>query len=395
MSFTDEDFLAVCEEFRREHQGKPAEALTTRYNEVVDRLAELRGYARRFRAQDDELSRLNAEMTVLDVAIADAKVAARAQVAAQRAEKIAEITRAAQNESNLERPFGASGPAVVRDARRDRLESPDELIQRCGNPWRHEGGPLDAETGAGLASRAHTAVETMAARMPHEGSEKLAELLSLRASTFGPYERRDAEDIRRSAELILALSNPFYESAFRSILRHPEAFSNGTGILMWSDAERLAYSDVMACRAALIEDTGTGGQYLLPLILDSTLMFTNVGSANPWRRVCRNVMTTAKTWNGVTTAGTTANWVAEGAIITDTTPTIGQCVLTPLKEACFMMASFEEVADTAIATQVPALLQGWRRSPRPPRASSTTPLATGSRRSSATTCSNRPRWTAC
>jgi HK97 family phage major capsid protein len=126
---------------------------------------------------------------------------------------------------------------------------------------------------------------------------------------------------------------------------------------MWSDQERLAYQDVMACRAALIEDTGTGGQYLLPLVLDSTVMFTNAGSANPWRRICRNVLTTAKSWNGVTSAGTTANWVAEGVIVTDTTPTLGALVLTPLKEAAFMMASFEEVADTAIATQVPALLQ--------------------------------------
>jgi HK97 family phage major capsid protein len=241
----------------------------------------------------------------------------------------------------------------VKDARRDRLETPDEVVQRCrSNPWRDEGGPLDRETGAGLAARAHAAIEAIS-RFPHEGAEKLAELLSLRSSTFGPYEKRDAEDIRRSAELVLALSSPWYESAFRSILRYPEAFRNGTGILMWSDQERLAYQDVMACRAALIEDTGTGGQYLLPLVLDST----NAGSANPWRRVCRNVMTTAKAWNGVTSAGTTANWVAEAAIVTDTTPTLGALVLTPLKEAAFMMASFEEVADTAIATQVPALLQ--------------------------------------
>src|SRR5438477_375716 len=84
-------------------------------------------------------------------------------------------------------------------------------------------------------------------RLTHGGSEKLAELMSVRSSTFETvYERRDAEDIRRSAELVLALTSPFYESAFRSILRYPEAFRNGTGILMWSDAERLAYADVMA-----------------------------------------------------------------------------------------------------------------------------------------------------
>jgi hypothetical protein len=97
---------------------------------------------------------------------------------------------------------------------------------------------------------------------------------------------------------VLALSSPHYETAFRAILRNPEAFRGGTGVLMWSDEERQAYTDVMACRAALIENTGTGGAYLLPLYLDPQIMLTNAGAANPWRRVCRNVTTTSSTWNG-------------------------------------------------------------------------------------------------
>ncbi len=364
MPFSDEDFLAVCEQFRAEHQDKTSEALTARYNEVVNRMAELDGYARRSGAQDEELSRLHAEMTVLDVAISDRRVLARSPLAAERAGKIAEISRTAQNPANCEgpaagpAPYGRSGPALVRDARRDRLETPQEVVQRAGNPWRDgDGGPLNRETGDGLAARAHAAVEALSERLTHDGAEKLAGLLSLRPLTVGPYEVRNAEDIKRSAELVLALSNPFYESAFRSILRWPEAFRNGTGILMWSDEERLAYGDVMACRSTLLEDSGTGGQCMLPLVLDSSIMLTNVGSANPWRRVCRTVTTTAKSWNGVTSAGTTANWVAEGAVTTDNTPTLGALVLTPLKEAVWMTASFEETADTTIAQQVPNLLQ--------------------------------------
>jgi HK97 family phage major capsid protein len=355
--FTDDKFLQVCERYKEIHEGKPLAALTARYDQVLDRRAELESYARRSNSQDDELDQLTAELTVLEVATADAKTAVRSQLAAERTAKIEAITRTAQDPANLERPAGGIGaPALVKDARRGRLESPDEVIQRAGNPWRQDGGPLDAETGTGYVSRAHSAIEAMSARFPHEGAEKLAELLSLRPSTFGPYEKRDAEDIKRSAELVLALSSPFYESAFRSILRYPEAFRNGTGILMWSDAERLAYQDVMACRAALIEDTGTGGQYLLPLVLDDQIMITNAGSANPWRRVCRNVTTTAKSWNGVTSAGTTAGWLAEGATASDNTPTLGALVITPFKEACFMMASYEETSDTHIAQNVPAIL---------------------------------------
>src|SRR5260370_26390204 len=127
-------------------------------------------------------------------------------------------------------------------------------------------------------------------------------------------------------------------------------------MLMWSDEERLAFHDVMVSRAALIEDTGTGGQYLLPLVLDSNVMLTNASSANPWRRVCRNVTTTAKSWNGVTSAGATAAWTAEGAVATDGTPTLGALVITPFKEAAWLMASFEEYADAKIAQNVPMLL---------------------------------------
>jgi hypothetical protein len=62
-------------------------------------------------------------------------------------------------------------------------------------------------------------VEAREERLTRDGSQKLAELLSIRPSTFGPYEQRTEEDIRLSAELVLALSSPHYESAFRSILR--------------------------------------------------------------------------------------------------------------------------------------------------------------------------------
>ena len=105
--FTDDKFLQVCERYKEIHDGKPLAALTARYDQVLDRRAELEGYARRSGGQDDELDQLSAELTVLEVAIADAKTAVRSQLAAERAAKIAEITRTAQDPANLERPAGA------------------------------------------------------------------------------------------------------------------------------------------------------------------------------------------------------------------------------------------------------------------------------------------------
>jgi HK97 family phage major capsid protein len=59
---------------------------------------------------------------------------------------------------------------------------------------------------------------------------------------------------------------------------------------------------------------------------------------------------------GVTSAGVTAGWLAEGTVSSDNTPTLGQLVITPQKEAQWIMASFEEVADSDISNQVPALI---------------------------------------
>jgi HK97 family phage major capsid protein len=342
---------AVGERFGRfmaQHKDGQRSGWLTRRTEITAELARLEGYARRSKAQDEQLDELVGELTVLGSLIDQDDVRVRS-------ENIEHIKRLAQDPANLERPIGA--PALVSDRRSDRLERPDEVIQRMrSNPWRDADGPLAhrIESAAGLVARAHTAIEGQAERLTHDGSEKLAKLLSGGRRRSAPYELRTAEDIARSAELVLALSNPHYESAFRHILKAPMEFRGGTGMLRWNDEERQAYVDVVACRAALIENTGTGGAYLLPLYLDPSIMLTNAGAASPWRRVCRGVQTTSNTWNGVTSAGVTAGWLAEGTVSSDNTPTLGQLVITPQKEAQWIMASFEEVADSDISAQVPA-----------------------------------------
>jgi HK97 family phage major capsid protein len=338
--------------FLAQHKDGQRAGWLTRRTEITAEMARLEGYARRSKAQDDELGALISELTVLGSLVDQDDVRIRSETVSRGMELM-------KDPANCEGPPGFPGaPAMVKDRRSDRLERPAEVVQRMGNPWRDSDGPMGhrIESTAGLVARAHTAIDGQAERLTHDGAEKLANLLSERPSAFGPYELRTQEDIARSAELVLALSNPHYESAFRHILAAPMEFRGGTGMLRWSDEERQAYVGVMACRAALIENTGTGGAYLLPLYLDPTVMLTNAGAANPWRRVCRGVQTTSNTWNGVTSAGVTAGWLAEATVSSDNTPTLGQLVITPYKEAQWIMASFEEVGDSTIAQQVPALI---------------------------------------
>ena len=132
---------------------------------------------------------------------------------------------------------------------------------------------------------------------------------------------------------ILTTGSPEYREAFTSYLANPTA-------------QRTALSLTQA-----------NGGYLLPFVLDPTIVLTNSSSANPYRRISNVKTTTSNTWNGVTSAGVTAAWLAEGTAAADNTPTVGPINITPLKAAAWLFGSFEVLADTDFGAQLPGLLQ--------------------------------------
>jgi HK97 family phage major capsid protein len=237
------------------------------------------------------------------------------------------------------------------------------VIQRAGNPWRdQDSGPLSrTETGAGLISRAHTALEALEGTLTRDGCQKLAEAMAEESTWPGVMIKRSKEEQAAAAELWLALSNPFYAQAFRSVLRYPGEFmgSGGTGFETLSDDERQAWRDVRTnelCRAAFGEATGAAGAFAIPLDLHPDIILTNAGSANPFRKLARSVVATTNVAEFVTSAGSTANWLPEGTAVADTTPTLAQLAITHYKESVWIFGSFEVLQDTALGTQVPALI---------------------------------------
>jgi HK97 family phage major capsid protein len=136
------------------------------------------------------------------------------------------------------------------------------------------------------------------------------------------------------ARHILETGSPDYYEAFRAYLTDPGKY---------------------AARAALTLTSANGG-YLLPFVLDPTIILTNAGSANPWRRISNIKQTTSNTWNGVNSAGVNANWLAEATIVTDVTPTVGNIVVTPSKAAAWVYGSYEVLEDTDFGQQLPRLL---------------------------------------
>lgn len=109
-------------------------------------------------------------------------------------------------------------------------------------------------------------------------------------------------------------------------------------------------------RRAALSLTNANGGYLLPFVLDPTIILTNSGSANPWRRISNVKQTTSNTWNGVNSAGVNAAWLGEATIVTDGSPTVGNIVVTPSKAAAWVYGSYEVLEDTDFGQQLPMLL---------------------------------------
>ncbi|MDM7913764.1 MAG: hypothetical protein QUU85_00660, partial [Candidatus Eisenbacteria bacterium] len=108
-----------------------------------------------------------------------------------------------------------------------------------------------------------------------------------------------------------------YASAFFKLLGDPQR-----GHMLWTEEERAAYQRVEAVKRELrgmSTAAGYGGA-LLPLFLDPSILLTSEGSTNPLRRIARVVQTTSNAWQGVTSAGVTAEWKTEAAEAADATP---------------------------------------------------------------------------
>ncbi len=130
-----------------------------------------------------------------------------------------------------------------------------------------------------------------------------------------------------------------YESAFTKLLADPQR-----GHLLWTPAEQEAYQRVAAVQAeqrAMSVGTDSAGGFMVPLTLDPSIMLSSDGSVNPLRRVARVVQTTTNSWSGVTSAGVTAEWKAEGAEVADASPTLAEPNIPVHFGDAFVPFSFE------------------------------------------------------
>jgi hypothetical protein len=234
---------------------------------------------------------------------------------AEREAKIAAVRAAMNDEANRERSVPETPDVFVRN-RVDPFADLESVRQ----------GMIPAPE---VRARAVTAIERFAERsdawgLEHDGAENATRLVEKTGTQFGTAMARQ----------MLVTGAPEYLAAFQSYINDPSG---------------------MAARAAMSLTSANGG-YLVPFTLDPTIILTNAGSANPYRQVATVKTTTTNDWNGVTSAGVSAEWTAEGVEAADASPTVGQLKITPQKADAYLFGSFEVLSDSDFGVQLPELL---------------------------------------
>ena len=238
--------------------------------------------------------------------------------AIQREKDVEEVLRARLAPERVEpqSPAAPRGPEVMR--RVDPFETQEELVRSL---WSR--GSFDEKD---TISRALAAVERAPRHVDDKAKERMDDLLHL--------DNRHAPLIARHMVLT---GSPEYHEQFREYVA-----SRGTYV-------------GEALRAAMSLTDANGG-YLVPFTLDPTIILTNAGVANPFRAISTIKTIATDTWNGVTSAGVSAEWTAEGVEAADASPTLGQPTITPKKADAWVFGSYEVLADSGFAAELGRLL---------------------------------------
>lgn len=216
---------------------------------------------------------------------------------------------------------------------REHEDRTSSVRRRALDPRSHDGPRVANRSGVGgdgLHARAQRTVDEAfrAGLLPDHAAEKVTELF-----TTGPQADRSL-----AARWAIAAGDPAYLRAFCALLADPQK-----GHLLWTPQEQAAYraAEEVQVDMRAMSLTDTAGGHMVPLTLDPTVLLTSAGSNNPLRRISRVVRTATDTWKGVTSAGVTAEWLAEANEAADASPTLAGPEIPAHKGSAFVPYSFE------------------------------------------------------
>lgn len=135
------------------------------------------------------------------------------------------------------------------------------------------------------------------------------------------------------ARYLLAVGSPSYKRAFVKFL------STSDTSMMDRQEQGAWTAGQMAQRAMSL--TGASGGFAVPFELDTTILNTNNGVANPIRSLAKVIQVTVDEWRGISSSGITASYVAEASEATDNSPTLVQPTISTERAHAFVPFSIE------------------------------------------------------
>jgi len=153
------------------------------------------------------------------------------------------------------------------------------------------------------------------------------------------------ESVRGADQHILVHGSPAYRSAFQTFMDYGKA---GAAPVYTSD-------EADAVRASLALGGSTGG-FVLPTLLDPTLIHTGTAVKDNLRAISRVIEGTQNVWHGVSVGNVTTAWTAEASALSDGSPTFSNPSVTAAKLTAYVTGSYEIFEDSDLQMQLPGLI---------------------------------------
>jgi HK97 family phage major capsid protein len=139
-----------------------------------------------------------------------------------------------------------------------------------------------------------------------------------------PEEKDHLEvQIRRNTDVarrIIVTENEHYRNAWMKMVTQVD------GAMFLEDEERDAMRAYAEYRAASL--TTTAGGFGVPVFIDPSIIMTAQGSGNPFLQIAKQVDVNTNAWKGVSSAGVSWSFDAEGVEASDDSPTLAQPTVT-------------------------------------------------------------------
>lgn len=150
------------------------------------------------------------------------------------------------------------------------------------------------------------------------------------------------------ARRVIVTENEDYRSAWTKLMTNPRPFL--------SQEEQRAVQAWEEYRA-MSEGTTTAGGFGIPVFIDPSIILTAQESDNPFLQICTVSDITTNAWKGVSSAGVSWSFDAEGVEVSDDSPTLAQPTVTAFMARGFIPYSIEVGEDyPGFASEMATLL---------------------------------------